>query len=213
MRGLMSIIHKFFLIVLATGLFLGLFSITKDKPALAFDISEAFAIGAAYTTHIFFHEVGHQVVADQAGAESHNMSFFTRKNGRFYPGISSYENLPNESKLSYATGGEHMAGYTFEYALGSYREEPTTFNKALMFFSCADFVVYTLLANYASPDNETYDPNLIREELDCSKELLLSLALAKSLLNTYRIVNEDTNFIPVIMLDKKSAALALRFNF
>ena len=209
----MSTARKCLPFAMTAGLFFGLFSVANVKPVAAFDFGKALSIGAAYTTHIFLHEVGHQVVADEVGANSHSMSFFTQKDGRFYPGLSSYENMPNKSILPYAAGGERMAGYTFEYALDSYKEESTTFNKALLFFSCTDFVVYTLLANYVSPDNDAYDPNLIREELDCSKEMLLSLALAKSVLNTYRIFNEDAAFVPMIFLDKKSAGLALRFNF
>ncbi len=106
-----------------------------------------------------------------------------------------------------------MAGYTFEYALQSYHREPTTYNKALMFFSCTDFFVYTLLANYVNPDNDMYDPNLIREETGLSKELLLSLVMAKPLMNIYRVVNRDANFTPMIWVDKKSAAFVLCFHF
>ena len=38
--------------------------------ALAFDFEDAASIGAAYTTHLFFHEMGHQVVAEEVGADS-----------------------------------------------------------------------------------------------------------------------------------------------
>ena len=62
--------------------------------ALAFDFEDAASIGAAYTTHLFFHEMGHQVVAEDVGADSPQMNFFTRKNGRFYPGLSTYQNNP-----------------------------------------------------------------------------------------------------------------------
>ena len=199
--------------VLWMVLMVGLFMMMETKPASAFTFGDVASIGVAYTTHLFFHEVGHQVVADDAGADSSHMSFFTQKNGKFYPGLSTYENIPEESILPYAVGGERMAGYTFEYALQSYRNRSTTFNKALMFFSCADFVVYTLLANYVSTGDTAYDPNLIREETGCSKELFLSLVLGKSLLNTYRIFNQNTHFVPMIAVDKKSAALLFRFTF
>jgi hypothetical protein len=181
--------------------------------ALAFDLKDAVSIGAAYTTHLFIHEVGHQVLADEVGADSSQMSFFTFKNGRFYPGQISCQNIPKESKLSFAVSGERMAGFTLEYALQSYHRKPTTYNKALMFFSCTDFVVYTILAYYVHPDDETYDPNMIRAETGCSKELLLGMVLAKSLLNAYRVVHEDANFIPLVWVDKKSAGFMIRFNF
>ena len=180
---------------------------------LNFDFSDLASIGSAYTTHIFLHEMGHQIVADDVGAESHRMNFFTSQNGKFYPGVSLYKSIPAESKLPYAAGGERMAGYTFEYALQSYHQNPTTFNKALMFFRNVDFLTYTLMANYIYPDNDMYDPNIIREETGIGKEILLSFAAAKMLLNTYRIFDEDVPFVPVIEVDKHSVFFMLRFDF
>jgi len=198
---------------MGTGFALFMLFMFSPPGTLAFDYGDAAAIGAAYTTHLFMHEMGHQVVAEEAGADSPEMRFFTQKGGTFYPGLSTYKNIPRESKLSYAAGGERMAGFTFEYALQSYRREPTTYNKALMFFSCADFLVYTLLANYVDPDNDMYDPNLIREETGLSKEVLLGLVMTKSILNAYRVTNPNARVIPVIQLDKTSAAFLLRIPF
>ena len=199
--------------MMGTGLALCVLLLFSPIDVLAFDFKDAASIGAAYTTHLFFHEMGHQVVAEDVGADSHKMHFFAVKDGKLYPGLSTYKDIPKESKLPYAVGGDRMAGFTFEYALQSYRRKPTTFNKALMFFSCVDFPVYTLLANYVSPDNEMYDPNLVRSETGCSKEVLLSLVMAKSLLNAYRIMDQDANFTPMISVDKQSALLTIRFNF
>jgi len=199
--------------MMGTGFGLCVLFMLLPPGALALDSKDIASIGAAYTTHLFFHEMGHQVVAEEVGADSPKISFFTRKNGRFYPGLSTYKNIPRESKLPYAVGGDRMAGFTFEYALQSYHYKPTTYNKALMFFSCADFFAYTLLANYVHPENDMYDPNLIREETGLSKELLLSLVMAKSLMNTYRVFNENANFTPIIRVDKDSAAFMIRFEF
>ena len=199
--------------MMGTGLALCVLFMLFPPGALALDSKDVVSIGAAYTTHLFFHEMGHQVVAEEVGADSPKISFFTRKNGRFYPGLSTYKNIPRESKLPYAVGGDRMAGYTFEYALQSYHRNPSTYNKALMFFSCADFFAYTLLANYVHPENDMYDPNLIREETGLSKELLLSLVMAKSLMNTYRVFNKNANFTPIIRVDKDSAAFMIRFSF
>ena len=199
--------------MMGTGFGLCVLFMLPPLGALALDSKDIASIGAAYTTHLFFHEMGHQVVAEEVGADSPKISFFTRKNGRFYPGLSTYKNIPRESKLPYAVGGDRMAGYTFEYALQSYHRNPSTYNKALMFFSCADFFAYTLLANYVHPENDMYDPNLIREETGLSKELLLSLVMAKSLMNTYRVFNENANFTPIIRVDKGSAAFVIRFEF
>ena len=198
---------------------LGLFIFWNGK-AHAFDLddfgdilSDTLSVGAAYSTHLFLHELGHQVVADEVGAEGHKMSFFTNKDGKFYPGLSQYKSIPEESKLPYAAGGERMAGYTFEFALESYRKKPTTFNKALMLFSNFDFLAYSLLANYVHPDDDYYDPNIIREETGISKGALLSIVGAKTMLNAYRIVDEEANFRPEIILDKKMVGLGLRFTF
>jgi len=130
--------------------------------ALAFDFKDVTSIGAAYTTHLFFHEMGHQVVAEEVGADSPQIGFLTRKNGRFYLGLSTYQYIPKESKLPYAVGGERTAGFTFEYALQSYRRKPTTYNKALMFISCTDFLAYSLLANYVHEVLIKNDPSKIR---------------------------------------------------
>jgi len=184
---------------------------TTDARGL--DFKDVFSIGAAYTTHLLFHEMGHQVVADKVGADSPKMYFFTIKGGKLYPGLSTYKSLPEESKLPYAVGGDWMAGHTFEFALQSYHRKPTTYNKALMFFSCADFLAYTLLGNYVNPENKIYDPNVIRAETGLSKEALLSLVTAKTLINTYRIIHKDAKFIPIIWLDKTSAAFMIRFSF
>jgi len=186
---------------------------TPGQGVLAFDFEDIYSIGAAYTTHLVLHEMGHQVVAQEVGAVDPKISFFTSRDGNFYPGLSTYEDIPEKSRLAYAVGGERMAGFTFDYALKSYRQQPTTYNKALMFFSCVDFLAYTVMANYIHPDSDMYDPNLVREATGCSKGLLFSLVLGKSLLNAYRVINPKVNFSPEIWLDKRSAALLLRVPF
>jgi hypothetical protein len=203
--------------MILAGLFLVIFFTPQNRAAYALDLMESakdvVAIGAAYTTHLFFHELGHQVVADEVGADSHRMNFFTSKNGKFYLGLSTYKDIPEESKLSYAVGGERMASLTFEFGLQSYRQQPTTFNKTLMFLSGINFLAYTVLSNYISPYDEMYDPNLIRAETGFSKGWLLSMVTVKSLLNAYRVMDEDADFMPMVWTDKKSAGLAIRFEF
>jgi len=195
------------------GLLVCLFLMGNAQTACAFGFRDVASIGAAYMTHLSLHELGHQVVAEEVGADTPQISFFTRRNGRFYPGLSTYKNIPEQSKLPYAVGGDRMAGVTFDYALQSYRYQRTTFNKALLFFSCADFFVYTLLGNYVHPENDLYDPNLIREETGLSKGALLSIVAVKSLLNAYRVVNEDARFFPMIAVDHNSAAFLIGFQF
>lgn len=203
--------------MILAGLLLFISFTPRNEAAFAFDLTktakDVVAIGAAYSTHLFLHELGHQVVADDVGAESHEMNFLTRRNNKFYFGLSTYQNIPVESKLPYAVGGERMAGLTFEFALQSYRQKPTIYNKALMLISGVDFLAYTLVSNYASPEDDVYDPNLIRTETGISKGMLLSLVAAKSLLNAYRVWDEKAHFIPLVWTDKKSAGLAIRFEF
>jgi hypothetical protein len=204
--------------LIATACFLTcLFFMSMAESAGAFDfnntLENAAAVGAAYVTNLYLHELGHQVVANEVGADSPKIAFFTRNNGKFFAGLATYKSIPEESKLPYALGGERMEGFTFEYALECYHHNPTTFNKALMFFSATDFLANTLVANYVFPDHKMCDQNVIRSETGCSKEFLLSLALAKSLLNAYRVMNPDATFIPLISLDKYSAVLELRFEF
>lgn len=182
--------------------------------ASAFDYAkDTAAVGAAFMTSLALHEVGHQVVAEEAGADSPRMSFFKNKNGSFFFGLSECKDLPKKSKLSHHVGGEWMADRTFEFSRQSYHREPTTYNKALMFFSGTGFLWYTIYSFYIGPDNDSYDPNGIREELGWSKETLLSVVAARTLMNVYRMYDRDAKFMPIIMLDSTTVALLLRFDF
>ncbi len=188
-----------------------------SKDAGAFEFMDAAkdvgSLGAAFMTHLFIHEMGHQIVADDVGASSHKMQFFANRNGKFYLGFATYESIPDESVLPYAVGGVRMADITFEHALQSYRRKPTMFNKSLIFFSSVNFLAYTLLANYVEPGEKTYDPNLIRDEIGFSKEEMLSLVATKTLLNAYRITDPDANYHPFILFDKKRAAFIIQVDF
>ncbi len=57
-------------------------------------------------THLGLHEIGHQVVAEEAGADSARMKFFKFKDWKFYPGLSTCKNIPKELKWSYAFAGD-----------------------------------------------------------------------------------------------------------
>ncbi|MGA1823196.1 MAG: hypothetical protein ACMUIP_00940 [bacterium] len=200
---------EFFLLSLF-GLIILLFMV---RNALAFDFRDIADIGAAYTTHLFLHEMGHHIVANRVGAENHKIALFVQEKGKFYPGLAFADTIPEGAVLPYAVGGELLAAQTFEYGLHSYRHEPTTFNKALMFFSTADFLVYTLIGNYINDDNEFYDTNMIREETGCDKEALLSIVIAKTMLNTYRIMSGNDRFIPVIRAERDMTAFMVQYRF
>jgi hypothetical protein len=181
--------------------------------AWGWELNDAVEIGMAYMTHLYLHELGHQVVADEVGAENHQIQFLKQDKGQYYLGLSTYDQIPEKSKLPYAVGGDRMAGITFEYALASYREKPTTFNKSLIFFTTVDFVGYTLLSNYVNSGDNMYDPNLIREETGINKELLLGMVLTKALVNSYRFVSGDDRLTPEIRTDGHSAAFVLNYHF
>jgi len=50
-------------------------------------------------------------------------------------------------------------------------------------------------------------------ETGLSKGALLSLVTAKSVINTYRIMNPEATFFPMIWVDKKSAGFGIGFKF
>jgi hypothetical protein len=183
------------------------------KQAQAWEWSDVVDIGMAYATHLYLHELGHQVIADEVDAENHQIQFMKQKKGQYYLGLSTYDQIPEKSKLAYAVGGDRMAGLTFEYGLASYRERPTSFNKALLFFTSVDFVGYTLLSNYVHSGDNMYDPNLIREETGVSKELLLGMVMTKALVNGYRIFSGSDRLTPEIRTDTSSAAFVLNYHF
>lgn len=198
--------------ILAVMIALGVFC-TPSRQTLAADFNDFIEIGAAFMTNLAMHELGHQIVADEVGAENHRIKFFAKDEGQFYFGLSSYDSIPDRSRLPYAAAGERMSLYTFEYGLQSYRNRPSTYNKALLFFSTFDFLAYTLVANYLEPDNEKYDPNGIRKETGCSKELLLGVALTKTLINAYRYSHKDANIMPMIETSKNGVLFLVGFKF
>jgi hypothetical protein len=189
------------------------FGIAPIRMAYGFDFSDLLEISSAYITHLTLHELGHQLVADEVGVTNHNISFFTQKKGSFYFGVSTYDSIPQESRLPYAMGGERINSLTFEYNLRTNHHNPTTFTKAMLFFDSVNFLGYTLIANYVITDNHGYDPTLIRLETGMSKEMLLSLVLTKTILNTWRIYHPETRWSPILDSDSDSIWLQLRYEF
>ena len=169
--------------------------------------------GLAFLTNLVVHEAGHAIVADYVGAVGSRLSFFTKKGGDFFLGTSSVEYIDDKSKLPYTMGGEFFADLTFEHALQNYREGPNLFNKALLFYSGTDFLWYCFYAFYLSSDNPYYDPITISKETGISRDALFSIALAKTVLNAYRIYSGRDRIIPYFMVDKYSASLNIMIPF
>lgn len=171
------------------------------------------AIGAAFMTNLIFHEFGHAIVADHAGAKGNRLDFFNKDGDKFFLGTSSVEDIDDRSKLSYTLGGEFFADLTFEHALKEYRKKPTTYNRSLLIFSGTDFLWYSFYAFYLSEEHSSYDPITISKETGLSRDLLFSVVLAKTAMNAYRLYSGQDKIIPYFMVDKYSASLNVLIPF
>jgi hypothetical protein len=115
-------------------------------------------IGLAFVTNLAIHESGHVLVAEGVGADKATFKFFGEENGSFFLGLSTATGIPDESVLPYRLGGEIAASYTFELALQSFRREPTTYNRSLLFFSGTDFFWYTVFGFIWRREDDRCDP-------------------------------------------------------
>lgn len=170
-------------------------------------LSDALQIGAAFLTNLAVHEFGHEIVADNVGAEDSQVNFFKKSGGNFFLGTSTVSNIEDESVLPYAMGGEVFADLSFEHALQGYRNSPNTYNKSLLFISGTDFLWYCFYAFYISNDNPSYDPITISKETGISRDMLFSVALAKTIANAYRIYSGQDKIVPYFKVDRTSASL------
>ncbi|OGQ07861.1 MAG: hypothetical protein A2W38_01010 [Deltaproteobacteria bacterium RBG_19FT_COMBO_58_16] len=170
-------------------------------------------IGAAFATNIIIHELGHDIVADHVGAKGSSLGFLQSKNGQFFFASSTVQSIDASSRLSYHMGGEFAADFTFEYALDSYRAEPTLYNRSLMFFSGTEMLWYSLYAFYLSSGNDNLDPIAVTRYGGVSREAFLSVAIAKTVMNAYRIYSGKDTIIPHFMIDDDAVTLNLTMAF
>jgi hypothetical protein len=170
-------------------------------------ITDIVQIGAAFLTNLAVHEFGHEVVANYVGAEGSRLNFFEKSGGDFFLGTSHVDKIDRRSNLSYTMGGEFFADLAFEHALKDYRTNPSTYNKSLLVTSGADFLWYCFYAYYISGDNPAYDPITISNETGLSRDTLFSVALAKTIINTYRIYSGNDVLVPYFKVDKYSTSL------
>lgn len=177
------------------------------------DMSNILQIGAAFLTNLAVHEFGHEVVANYVDAEGSELNFFKKSGGDFFLGTSHVDEIDSRSVLSYTMGGEFFADLTFEHALKSYRNSPTTYSKSLLLTSGADFLWYCLYAFYIADDNPSYDPIAISGETGISRDMLFSVALAKTMINAYRIYAGHDAVVPYFKVDRHSASLNFMFPF
>lgn len=170
-------------------------------------LKDVFYMGAAFLTNLVVHEFGHEVVARYVGAEGSKLNFFQKSGGDFFLGTSSVENIDERSILSYTMGGEFFADLAFEHALRDYRNSPNTYNKSLLVASGGDFLWYCIYAFYISGDNPSYDPITISKETGMSRDTLFSVALAKTLINAYRVYSGNDVIVPYFKVDRYSTSL------
>ncbi len=170
-------------------------------------------VGLAFATHVFLHEMGHDAVADYVGARGRSLKFLTTNDGQFFLASSTVREIDDNARLPYHMGGEFAADLTFEYALQSYRREPTLYNRSLMFFSGTDLLFYSLYAFYMSDGHGNLDPVAISENSGISEEAIISVAIAKTMINAYRIYSGNDTVVPYFTVDEDSAILNLRVLF
>ncbi len=180
----------------------------------AMGISDFFKVGSAYLTHIVVHETGHNAMADMAGGRGVKMDFFQQKNGSFFAGVSSVGEIDRESVLPFRAAGLVASNYTFDVALSGYRAQPSTYNKALLFFSGTDFLWYSVWSFYIKGSNDPgYDPVGISQETGLSNEAIVSVALFQTALNVFRIYSGHDSYVPYIAVDNERMNVGVRVQF
>lgn len=176
-------------------------------------MSNLLQMGTAFLTNLAVHEFGHEVVANYVDAEGSELNFFKKSGGDFFLGTSHVDEIDSRSILPYTMGGEFFADLTFEHALKSYRNSPNTYNKSLLLTSGTDFLWYCFYAFYIADDNPSYDPIAISSETGISRDMLFSVALAKTMINAYRIYSGHDAVVPYFKVDRYSASINIMFPF
>ncbi len=186
----------------------------RSSVTLEWSVTDPLAIGLAFLSNIAIHESWHYLIAEGVGAGDATLKFFSQEDGAFFLGLSTVRNLPEESSITYKLGGEIAASYTFEFALQGYRQRPTTYNAALLFFSGTDLFWYTVFAFYLAPEEDArYDPVGVREVTGFSRGTLLGAASAQLAANAYRVWSGADRVVPSFSYDRRSALLNLTLRF
>ena len=187
--------------------------ISSQKVSAA-ELKDIPLIGLAFLTNLGIHETGHYVIANQAGAEGNTLNFFTKDKNSFFLGLSTVTKIDSKAKPGYHLAGEVASNYTFELALRKYRENNTTYNRALMFFSMTDFLWYTTYAFYVAPyQNGKFDPIGISNTTGIDREKIFLVALAHTSLNALRVYSGEDRVIPYYMLDRHFIGFGIKVPF
>jgi hypothetical protein len=194
-------------LVLGLFLLIPVRAVAIGPSALGGDLAQ---VTAAFFTSLAVHEAGHALIADQMGGEEVSIHFFTQENDNFALGLTKVKKLDRRSTLPFAMGGEIANSLNFEYALHSYRRQPTIYNRSLLLFSGTDFLWYTVYSFYISGGASYSDPLIIQQETGLSREAILGVALTQSLLNFYRITSGKDTIVPYFTYDRYSVNFMLR---
>lgn len=185
------------------------------QPAHASDIKveNLLHVGTAFITNLTAHEYGHAIVGNSVGAEGISVTFFSKEKNNLFLGYTSMRRIDEKAYPSFALGGEIGANMSFEFALQRFRRQPTTYNRALLFFSGTDFLWYSLYTFYVNKDNPDADPNILHKELGISKDAILGVAMTQSLLNGYRVISGEDRLIPYFTFDQTTIAFHIKVPF
>ena len=185
------------------------------QPAKAYEsaIIDIIQVGSAFATNLTVHEYGHAIVGSSVGAEGISVSFLSKRKNNLFLGYTSTSKIDDKAYPSFALGGEIGVNMSLEYALHRFRKEPTTYNKALLFFSGTDFLWYTVYTFYFNEDNPDSDPNILHRETGISKDTLLVAAVTQSLLNGYRVFSGSDTVIPYMTFDREAIGFHIKVSF
>jgi hypothetical protein len=201
------VVISFFWVVLATP---GVVSAYDPMDG----IRDSITVGMAFMSNLALHESAHYVVANDAGALGNQIQFFSGTGGSFFLGLSTVNDIDNRAKLSYNLAGEVATSYTFEWALSHYRDNPTLYNKSLLFFSGTDFLWYSLYAFYLSPqNNQMFDPVGIANDTGLSHNAVFAIVFTQFALNALRVSTGRDDIVPYFTLDTYQAGFGIRYRF
>jgi hypothetical protein len=171
-------------------------------------------IGLAFLTNLAVHESGHVMIAEGVGADKATLKFFGEDDGVYFLGLSTASGIPDDAVLSYRMGGEIASSYTFEFALRSFRRQPTVYNSALVFFSGTDFFWYSVFAFYLSPrEDDRYDPVGVHESTGFSRGTIVAAASTQLVANAWRVFSGTDVVVPSFSYDRQSTMLNLTVRF
>lgn len=182
--------------------------------SFAMGLGDVLQTGAAFMTHLAVHESGHYLVADMVQAEDVKMEFLKNQNGNFFLGSVSARAIEPESILPFRAAGVVASNHLFNMALVDYRMAPTTYNKAILFFSGSDFLWYSVWAFYIDGSNDpSYDPVGIAQETGFSSHAIVGAAFIQTAINFYRASTHNDTVIPYFTLDENRADMGITIRF